>query len=139
MAVPGDTEIEKPDAGTTVSAALELALWPFTVTVMAPLPAPGGITNVMLVEVKDATGAERVPPLCCSRVTTGTPERGARLVPVMVMTVPTEADMGVKPLMEGAGLLTVRVVEPLTGVEGATTIGVPCVTPGAGPKGVAVT
>jgi hypothetical protein len=54
----------KLEDGTTVSELAEVALWPFTVTVIGPVAAPEGIMKERLVAVTLETGATMVPPPC---------------------------------------------------------------------------
>src|SRR5712692_6974609 len=91
--------------GTIVSTAADVALLPATVTVSGPLAAPVGMTMVMLVASKRATGAAMVPPPCALMVTWGPPVPqagvGIKLLPVRLTSVPTEALDGVIMAMVG--------------------------------------
>src|SRR5271157_4831534 len=104
FAVPGLTVRVKFDAGTIERVALEVTLWVPTVTDTGPVAAPAGITKPIAIALKVATGAAMVPPPCCLRVTVGgRPFAPAKLLPVTLITVPTEAELGLKPVMTGGG------------------------------------
>src|ERR1017187_6720458 len=100
--------------GLMVSAVVEVAVPPFTVTAIGPVAAPAGTTNINVVAVVDETSAEMNPPAAVASVTLAdVPEPGWRLVPFTAMIPPIVLDGGLKLIMVGgAKLETVRLAEP---------------------------
>ena len=54
----------KFEEAATVRTVPDVPLSPFAVTVIGPVVAPAGITNVSTVFVKLDSGADKVPPPC---------------------------------------------------------------------------
>ena len=93
----------KVEEETIVKLLEDVALSPLTETVIGPLAAPLGMTNERLVAVKLDTGAGTIPPPCALSVTWGAPPFDVKLVPVTVTSEPSEAELGLNPLIVGGG------------------------------------
>jgi hypothetical protein len=123
----------KLDGVVMLSAVVDVALCPPTVTVMSPVAAPEGITKLMVVAVKLETGAETLPPPWCARVTAGVAlPLPVKLVPVSVTNVPSGPDGGLKPVIVGGAPAEVIVavvelvtVRPLVSLTVRETVKVP--------------
>jgi len=104
LAVDGPAVTENPDDATTLKLSAETVELFAAVTVTGPDVAPVGITKLMLVAVKLATGAPMLPPPCWLRVTVGVPVPPAvKLLPVTVICVPIGPDVGLNVVITGGG------------------------------------
>lgn len=108
-----------------VSDEEDTAFNPLTVTVIAPVAAPVGITKDTFVELKLEIGAGIVPPPSWLRVTVGVAPFAVKFVPVTLINVPTGADVGVKLVMVGGGI-TVKLT-PLLATPPTVTTTLPVV------------
>ena len=90
-------------AGTIVSVPEEVAVDPTREAVTTPVAAPAGMTNVRVVALALASGAERVPPACAASEMLAAVFPETRFVPVTVTVVPIEADSGLTPVIVGGG------------------------------------
>jgi hypothetical protein len=88
---------------TTVKSEVLMAVREFTVTEILPVEAPGGTVVVMLAEVDAVTVA--AVPLKATVLFAGVV---LKLVPVIVTIAPTTSLAGAKPVMVGAGVITVK-------------------------------
>lgn len=91
---------------STVKLVPLTALPPGVVTLIAPLVAPAGTTA--LIWVAETTVKEAAVPLKATR------DAPVKLAPVIATAPPAAADVGVKPVMAGAGEVTVKVAVVLT-------------------------
>jgi hypothetical protein len=92
--------------GTTVNGIVEVTDPLELDTVIVPVAAVEGTTNVRLVGVAVATGAavRPFPPPCKgTRMLAGTPRLETRVVPVIVTDVPMGPDAGAKLVIVGTG------------------------------------
>jgi hypothetical protein len=96
LAADGVTSRVKSVEVVMVSGDAETTGLPPTVTVMFPVAAPGGMTNMRVDADALATCASMVPPPCLFNVTLGF---GARPFPAIVTRVPEGPDAGLKPLI----------------------------------------
>jgi hypothetical protein len=127
VAVPGVAFRVKLDAAVTVSEVDETAFCPFAVTVMGPVAAPVGMTKDTFVALKLETEAGIDPPPCWFSVTTGVALFAVKFVPVTKISVPTDADVGLKPVIVGRGT-TVKTT-PLLARPPTVTTTFPVVAP----------
>jgi hypothetical protein len=102
-------------AAATLNATALLAN-PRTVTTTGPVVAPFGTSATMLVEPQ-LVGAVVIP----LNVTMLVPLVAPKFVPVIVTEVPMEPDVGDRPVMLGAGVVTVKLTPLLAAPETVTT------------------
>jgi len=127
-AVPGVALSVKLDAAVIVREVEDTALWLFAVTVICPVPAPVGMTKDRFVALALETEAGIIPPPpCWTSVTTGVALFAVKFVPVTVISVPTEADVGLKLVIVGGGT-TVKAT-PLLATPNTVTTTFPVVAP----------
>ena len=114
------TQLSGPGGTLTKKLVNEVAVWPPTTTVIAPLVAPTGTVVVILVVVLAVTVA--AIPLKLTTLLTGVAEKFA---PVMVTVVPIIPLVGAMPVM--AGEVTVKLEE--LGIGTIPTVIGPVVAP----------
>src|SRR4029077_5538610 len=90
-------------AGVVTVKFTPLLATPPTVTTTFPVPAPAGTPTTMLVPLQ-LVGVATVP----ANVTVLAPCVDPKFAPLSVTGVPTAADVGFKPVMLGAGVVTVK-------------------------------
>jgi hypothetical protein len=93
--------------GLVIVKLKPLLAWPPTVTTALPVTAPAGTGTTMLAPLQPV-GAACIPP----KVTVLVPCVAPKFAPEIVTAVPTTPELGLKLVMLGPGLVTVK-LDPL--------------------------
>jgi hypothetical protein len=110
-------------AGTVTVKAEPLLAWPPTVTTTLPVTAPVGTGTTMLVPLQ-LVGMACTPP----KVTVLVPCVAPKFAPVIVTAVPTTPELGLRLVMLGAGVVTVK-FDPLLAWPPTVTTTLPVTAP----------